>query len=143
MLHMSHFANCFREDSRLHSYSTPPTSQRPKANTVAGPVYSPDELGRPPVRPRHSYISVPDSGYGSAATIPECITTSTQAPLKDTDLISVDTFPPVVTDAPPPPPPSSVKTEPISGGTKRRRSKTFNKKCEECDRELKNPSESA
>lgn len=124
-------------DNNLQPFIATAASHVPKANTIAGPVPSTHVFKRPSFRPRQSFISVPDSGYGSQPPVIDGITSPSQTEAKENDLVSVDTCPPV-TRAPPPPPPSSVKTEPTS--VKRRRSKSFAQTCP-CGKELKNRSE--
>ena len=114
----------------------------PKAYTVAGAAYPSPAFRRPSLgpRPRQSYASIPDSGYGSQPTVADSIPGLTQAQVKDIEFPSSHPPPQSVTEAPPRA--LSVKTEPIgSGSTKRRRSKSFIEKCRLCPKELKNKSE--
>lgn len=122
-------------DNNLQPFITTSASHVGKANTIAGPVRSNDVFKRPNFQARQSFISVPDSGYGSQPTTIDGIISSSQAEAKGTDVVSVDTCPPIQRA---PPPPASVKTEP--SGVKRRRSKSFAQTCH-CGRELKNRSE--
>lgn len=119
-----------------------PASYIPKASTVTGAAYPSPVFKRPPLGPRQSYTSIPDSGYGSQATLVESIPGVTQAEVKGGVFLPVDP-PKLVTAAPRRA--LSVKTDPNpigSGPTKRRRSRSFHEKCQACGKELKNKSES-
>jgi hypothetical protein len=118
-------------------FTLPSASQIPKANTVAGPLPSPNTFKRPSLGPRPSYISIPDSGYGSQPALADAITSSTQAKLKEDDCTAVGTQLSLVTV---PPPPSSVKTDPSPGSIKHRRSKSYDD-CRYCGRIAKNRSD--
>lgn len=125
-------------DNRLQLFI--PTSQVPKANTIAGPVYSPDCFKRPSFCPRQSCASIPDSGYGSQATILESITSLSQAEAPHVEFTTIGSL---QSNIEVPRAPLSVKTDPSPSGSKpvkRRRSKSFPDKCH-CGKELKNRSE--
>ena len=126
-----------REIDNSVPFTPPAASHIPKANTVAGPLRSPDVFKRPSLGPRQSFASIPDSGYGSQPALVDGIPSFTQAKLKENDCTAAGTHLPIVT---PPLPPSSVKTDP-SPSVKRRRSKSFAELTCHCGKELKNRSD--
>ena len=125
-------------DSSLQLCSPASPSYIARAHTVAGATNPSPVFKRPFPRPRPSYVSIPDSGYGSQSTVVESIPGVSQAEVKDVVFLPADPSQ-SVTQAPTRA--LSVKTDP-NPIAKRRRSKSFLENCRECGKELKNKSES-
>ena len=118
------------------TFPTPPTGLT-KAATVAGRAEPSDrQFKRPSLGPRTSFVSAADSGYYSQSQHGNLIS-PTHVERKDI------VFTQISPTSEAPPPPASVKTDPTPRGSqkKRRKSKSFNAKCQICDKELKNPSD--